>query len=65
MRRPRRPPRRAVRLYLHGFMPVERLSVSDRNTASWLGLIEHFLTFGWRVVATGCEEGAMVVHLRL
>lgn len=76
-RRPKRAASKAVRLYLHvpGALraawtlakrnPVERQNFADKHVARWESRIAYFRACGWRIVAVGCEEGAMVVHLRL
>lgn len=73
-RRPKRAASKAVRLYLQGTRaawtlakrnPVERQNFADKHVARWESRIAYFQALGWRIVAVGCEEGAMAVHLRL
>jgi hypothetical protein len=73
-RRPKRAASKAVRLYLQDRRaawtlekrhPVERQNFADKHVARWESRIAYFRAWGWRIVAVGCEEGAMVVHLRL
>jgi hypothetical protein len=61
--------RRAVRIYVHhGFniaeRDIERFTFADHATRAWLVKLLYFLGIGFRLVAVGCEEGAMVAHVR-
>jgi hypothetical protein len=56
-------PRHTVRGHRTG-MPPKRLTFRSDATAGrgWKGLVSNYQKRGFRVVAVGCEEGAMAVH---
>jgi hypothetical protein len=63
---------KGVRIYAHDDRihhrprgePAKRLAVRS-NWISWIGVFNRFKNSGARLVAVGCEEGAMVAHFRV